>query len=589
MQNPATDRDYIARLWRDYIWPQKRKLFAAIFFMVLLAAATAAYTWVVKLVIDKAQALQGENDAMASAVSYAKFILPFLIGVPVISGLANYWQRILTNDIALNVIGDLQKQMFAKAHAADYAYFTKEPIGNLISKFINDVTVLSNTIIRALGNLFRDVLMVVALVGTMLWHSWELSLIMTVFLIAFLPIIHISQKMRGNARDVQEHIGTITSQLKESFSGARLVKTYNLETNENTRLGQSFDERIRLFLKLITQQARVDPILEVVGGLAIAGIVIAGVYLVNAGRATGGEIAAVLTALLVLSPRLRALGTLNNVIQEGLSAVTRIFSVIDTKPTIKDAPDAKPIGISKGEIEFENVSFTYPDGTNALDTVSFTAKAGQTIALVGASGSGKSTIINLIPRLYDATHGAIEIDGQNVKDVTQASLRNNLALVSQNITLFEDSIAANIGLGKQNASRDDVINAAKNADAHNFVMALPQGYDTLLGEDGMSLSGGQRQRLSIARAMLRDAPILLLDEATSALDAETETNVQTALERLSKGRTTIVIAHKLSTVQNADEIYVLDKGRIIENGTHQTLSGKKKGAYKRLLGLQITA
>lgn len=589
MQNPATDRDYIARLWRDYIWPQKRKLFAAIFFMVLLAAATAAYTWVVKLVIDKAQALQGENDAMASAVSYAKFILPFLIGVPVISGLANYWQRILTNDIALNVIGDLQKQMFAKAHAADYAYFTKEPIGNLISKFINDVTVLSNTIIRALGNLFRDVLMVVALVGTMLWHSWELSLIMTVFLIAFLPIIHISQKMRGNARDVQEHIGTITSQLKESFSGARLVKTYNLETNENTRLGQSFDERIRLFLKLITQQARVDPILEVVGGLAIAGIVIAGVYLVNAGRATGGEIAAVLTALLVLSPRLRALGTLNNVIQEGLSAVTRIFSVIDTKPTIKDAPDAKPIGISKGEIEFENVSFTYPDGTNALDTVSFTAKAGQTIALVGASGSGKSTIINLIPRLYDATHGAIEIDGQNVKDVTQASLRNNLALVSQNITLFEDSIAANIGLGKQNASRDDVINAAKNADAHNFVMALPQGYDTLLGEDGMSLSGGQRQRLSIARAMLRDAPILLLDEATSALDAETETNVQTALERLSKGRTTIVIAHKLSTVQNADEIYVLDKGRIIENGTHQTLSGKKKGAYKRLLSLQITA
>jgi len=503
MQNPATDRDYIARLWRDYIWPQKRKLFAAIFFMVLLAAATAAYTWVVKLVIDKAQALQGENDAMASAVSYAKFILPFLIGVPVISGLANYWQRILTNDIALNVIGDLQKQMFAKAHAADYAEFTKEPIGNLISKFINDVTVLSNTII--------------------------------------------------------------------------------------TRLGQSFDERIRLFLKLITQQARVDPILEVVGGLAIAGIVIAGVYLVNAGRATGGEIAAVLTALLVLSPRLRALGTLNNVIQEGLSAVTRIFSVIDTKPTIKDAPDAKPIGISKGEIEFENVSFTYPDGTNALDTVSFTAKAGQTIALVGASGSGKSTIINLIPRLYDATHGAIEIDGQNVKDVTQASLRNNLALVSQNITLFEDSIAANIGLGKQNASRDDVINAAKNADAHNFVMALPQGYDTLLGEDGMSLSGGQRQRLSIARAMLRDAPILLLDEATSALDAETETNVQTALERLSKGRTTIVIAHKLSTVQNADEIYVLDKGRIIENGTHQTLSGKKKGAYKRLLGLQITA
>jgi len=423
----------------------------------------------------------------------------------------------------------------------------------------------------------------------MLWHSWELSLIMTIFLFALLPIIHISQKMRGSARDVQEHIGTITSQLKESFSGARLVKTYNLEPYENERLGKSFDQRIKLFLKLITQQARVDPILEVVGGLAIAGIVVAGVYLVNSGRASGGEIAAVLTALLVLSPRLRALGTLNNVIQEGLSALTRIFGIIDTEPTIKDSATSAILSPLQGHIEFENVHFTYPDGTQALDNISFTAEAGETIALVGASGGGKSTIINLIPRLYDVSNGIIKIDNKDIRNIPQRNLRENIALVSQNVTIFDDTVSANIGFGNLNASQEEIEKAARNAEAHDFILALPRGYDTRLGEDGYSLSGGQRQRLSIARAMLRNAPILLLDEATSALDAETETKVQTAIGRLTEGRTTIMIAHKLSTVKFADRIYVLDKGKIIESGTHESLIANKKGAYKRLLDLQIKA
>lgn len=581
------DRESILRLWRHYIWPQKGKLFAAVFFMVLLSAATAAYTWVVKLAIDQAMALENETEAMASAVEYAKIIIPFLIGVPIVSGLANYVQRILTNDIALNAIGEMQKQMFASAHRADYATFTKEPVGNLISKFINDVTVISNAIIRALGNLFRDVLMVIFLIAAMLWHSWQLSLSMAGFLLALLPIIHISQKMRGNARDVQEHIGTITSQLKESFSGARMVKTYGLEAVETKRLGQSFDDRIRLFLKLITQQARVDPILEVVGGFAIAGIVIMGAYLVNAKLATGGEIGAVLTSMLILSPRLRALGTLNNVVQEGLSAVTRIFDVIDTKPTLIDKPDAISLTHAQGHITFDHVSFHYPDGTQALQDISFTVKSGEKIAFVGASGGGKSTIINLIPRLYDVTKGSIKIDGHDIRDLNQDSLRRNMALVSQDVTLFEDTIAANIGLGNLSANREDIIAAAQHADAHDFISNLPQGYDTVLSEDGMSLSGGQRQRLSIARAILRDAPILLLDEATSALDAETEANVQTALENLSKDRTTFIIAHRLSTVKSADHIFVLDKGQLIESGTHKALSAKADGAYAKLAALQL--
>ncbi len=585
----VTDRQRLSRFWRDYIWPQRGKLFAAIFFMALLAAATAAYTWVISLIIDQAGQMDESPDAYEAAKRYALIILPVLILVPFVSGLANYLQRILTNAIALNAVGKMQKQMFTSAHNADYAAFSREPTGNLISKFTNDVTIVSNATIRGLGNVIKDVLTVVFTIGAMLWHNWQLSLVMTVFLLAFWPIIAISKKMRGNARDVQEHVGLITSELKESFGGARMVKAYGLEESEAQRLGRSFDERIRLFLRLVTQQARVDPILEVLGGMAIAGVVVFGMYQVNAGLATAGSIGAVLTGLVILSPRLRALGTLNNVLQEGLSSVSRIYGVIDIRPTIIEVSNAKILEKSEGHIKLNAVTFAYEDGTQALRDVTVEARPGQTVALVGASGGGKSTIINLIPRLYEASEGSVEIDGQDIRNITLASLRRNMALVSQNVTLFDDTVAANIGLGDQNADLEAIINAAKHADAHDFISVLPNGYDTRLGEDGLSLSGGQRQRLSIARAILRDAPILLLDEATSALDAESEAKVQAALERLEAGRTTVVIAHRLSTVQKADLIYVLENGHIVESGTHESLSIKKDGTYARLLALQLRA
>ncbi len=586
---PHTDRQRLKRLWTHYVWPQKGKLFAAVFFMALLAITTAAYTWVISLIIDQAGQMDEGNSAIESAKRYAKIILPFLIIIPFISGLSNYCQRILTNAIALNTVGKLQKEMFASAHGADFAAFSREPTGKLISKFTNDVTVVSNATIRVLGNVIKDVLTVVFTIAAMLWQNWQLSLVMTVFLLAFWPIIVISKKMRGNARDVQNHIGLITSDLKESFTGARMVKAYGLEAVENKRLGRRFDERIRLFLKLVTQQARVDPILEVLGGLAIAGVVVFGMYQVNAGMASAGSIGAVLTGIAILSPRLRALGTLNNVLQEGLSAVSRIFDVIDARPAIEESHEADALSKVNGDVEFEHVSFSYEDGTQALSDISLRAKPGETIALVGASGGGKSTVINLIPRLYDVDSGRVKIDGHDIRMLTFDSLRSNMALVSQNVTLFDDSVATNIGLGRLGANRDAIIEAAKNADAHDFISALPKGYDTRLGEDGMSLSGGQRQRLSIARAILRDAPILLLDEATSALDSESETKVQSALERLAEGRTTLIIAHRLSTVQKADCIYVMDKGRLVESGTHETLKNKKDGAYARLLALQIRA
>ncbi len=554
--------------------------------MALLAIATAAYTFVVGHIVDEANTLSKNADAAANAKRYAFAILPILLGITALSGISNYVQRILSNSIALNAVGKMQKQMFKATHDRDYASFSKEPTGNLISKFTNDVTVISNALIRTISNLVAALLTVIFTIAAMLYQNWQLSLVMTIFLLAFWPIIAISQRMRGNAKDVQAHVGTITSELKESFTGARMVKAYGLENSENKRLGKSFDERIRLFMKLVTEQARVDPILEILGGLAIAGVVIFGVYQVTNNTATAGSIGAVLTGLFILSPKLRALGTLNNVIQEGLAALTRIFNVIDEQPMITESDDAVVLTKSNGHVTLENVRFIYPDGTEALNGVNLEAKPGETIALVGASGGGKSTIINLIPRLYDVSAGQVLIDDIDIRTLTLDSLRSSVALVSQDVTLFNDSVANNIGFGDSNAPRDEIIAAAKAADAHDFITALPKAYDTILGEDGEGLSGGQKQRLSIARAILRDAPILLLDEATSALDAESEAKVQTALERLSNGRTTIVIAHKLSTVEKADRIYVLEDGKVMESGTHKSLKRKRGSIYAKLKKLQ---
>ena len=554
--------------------------------MALLAIATAAYTFVVGHIVDEANTLSKNADAAANAKRYAFAILPILVGITALSGISNYVQRILSNSIALNAVGKMQKQMFKAAHNRDYASFSKEPTGNLISKFTNDVTVISNALIRTISNLVAALLTVIFTIAAMLYQNWQLSLVMTIFLLAFWPIIAISQRMRGNAKDVQAHVGTITSELKESFTGARMVKAYGLENSENKRLGKSFDERIRLFMKLVTEQARVDPILEILGGLAIAGVVIFGVYQVTNNTATAGSIGAVLTGLLILSPKLRALGTLNNVIQEGLAALTRIFDVIDEQPMITESDDAVVLTEPNGHVTLENVRFIYPDGTEALNGVNIEAKPGETIALVGASGGGKSTIINLIPRLYDVSAGQVLIDDIDIRTLTLDSLRSSVALVSQDVTLFNDSVANNIGFGDSTAPRDEIIAAAKAADAHDFITALPKAYDTVLGEDGEGLSGGQKQRLSIARAILRDAPILLLDEATSALDAESEAKVQAALERLSNGRTTIVIAHKLSTVEKADRIYVLEDGKVMESGTHKSLKRKRGSIYAKLKKLQ---
>jgi len=571
------DRALLTRLWRDYLAPQRGRLILAFVYMAIYAAATAAYLFVVQTVIDA--------GADTSVGDYARLILPFIIGIPLISAATNYLQRVATNSISLNAVAAMQQDMFDAALNVDLATLSREPTGTLISRFVSDVGVVGNALIRVVGNLVRDLLSVLFVITAMLVQSWQLSLAMAVFGLALAPLIALSRRMRGSATEAQAHVGLITAQLKESLDGARLIRAYGLEDRERARLGESFTTRIRLFLKLVSQQARVDPILEVLGGLAIAGVLIFGIWMIRQDAVTPGEIVAVLTGLLILAPRLRALGTMNNVVQEMLASLSRVFALADLRSNVLEAPDAIALDNIQGSVELRNVSFAYADGTKALKGVSISAKVGERIALVGPSGGGKSTILNLVPRLFDASEGEVLIDGHNVRSLTLASLRQHIALVSQHVTLFSDTIAENIALGRAGSPRDAIIAAAKAADAHDFINALPAGYDTVLGESGDTLSGGQRQRLSIARAILRDAPILLLDEATSALDAESEAKVQAALDRLSEGRTTLVIAHRLATIKGADRVYVIEDGQVTEQGTEAELR-QKRGVFARLKALQ---
>jgi subfamily B ATP-binding cassette protein MsbA len=339
-------------------------------------------------------------------------------------------------------------------------------------------------------------------------------------------------------------------------------------------------------MKMVKSRARLDPILEILGGLAVGGVIAFGGYRVATGQGTIGEFTGFISALLIAAQPVRAIGTLNTVLQEGLGAVQRIFTLLDEMPAIVDKPGAAPLNVARGAVAFRDVDFSYEPGTSALTDFSIEVPAGKTVALVGRSGAGKSTVFNLIPRLFDVGGGAATIDGQDVRDVTLASLRDAIAVVSQEVVLFNDTVRANIAFGRTGASEDEIRAAAEAAAAHDFITQLPEGYDTIVGDRGLRLSGGERQRLSLARAILKDAPILLLDEATSALDAESERLVQLALERLTRGRTTLVIAHRLATVRNADLIYVLEDGRVLEQGSHDELLARG-GLYARLCRLQF--
>lgn len=575
---PASTATLGKRLWRDWLLRRPGLVGLALILSAITAAAAASYAGVIAWTFDKL------NSGAADFFPLAPLAV---IGLATIRGGSLYLQTVQTNRLALNVMQDLQNAMFAKLVRADFARLQSEGTGSLVSRFTNDITLLRETIVRLTNNLMRDVLTVIITIGVMLSLDWMLTLlILVVYPIAAWPVIRIGQRLRKTSSQAQSQMGEVTSQLEESFSGARMIKTYGLEGYESERARKSFFERLRFLLKITENKARVDPILEVVGGLAFAGLVAFAGWRMLEGETSLGNIIGVLTGIGVISPAIRALGTLNAVVQEGFAVLERIFTILDTDETVTAALDAPALTVERGAVELDAVSFAYPDGSVALTDITLKANPGAKIALVGPSGSGKSTILNLLPRLYDAQSGSIRIDGSETRSVSLSSLRQAMALVSQDVTLFDDTVRANIGFGDLEADEAAIIAAAKAADAHDFVMALPDGYDSPVGPRGSNLSGGQRQRLSIARAILKDAPILLLDEATSALDTESEQRVQAALERLSQGRTSLVIAHRLSTVRDADWIYVMDQGRIVEQGQHDALVAQD-GLYARLCRVQF--
>ncbi len=570
----------LRRFFHDWVVPRWRQLVLTLVLSAALAAVTPLYPWIIRLSFDTL--MQGRAD-------YLPVVLGAIVAAPLLRSVLLLLQTIVSNGLVTRITTDIQQRSFRHLIGADYERLTRERPGDFVSRLTNDVGYVQLGLQAALNTAIRDVLTIVALIAYLLWRDPFLSLIVLgVYPIAAIPVAIISQKMRNVAKRTQAELGDMTSLLTEKLSSARLIKTFRLESYAAGKVDRSFEDVFKLRMKAVRSRAQLDPMLEVLGAVAVAGVVGLAYWRIAQGQSTVGEFMGFIAGLLLMAQPIRGLGNLSTRLSEGISALERVYGVLDEAPRIMDKPGAKALQVTQGAIHFEAVAFSYPRAPELMAVRDFTldVPGGKTVAFVGRSGAGKSTIINLVPRLFDVTGGRILIDGAEIRDVTLASLRNAISIVSQEVTLFDDTIRANIALGRLDASEDDIIAATKAAAAHEFIMAQPNGYDTMIGDSGSRLSGGQRQRIALARAILKNAPILLLDEATSALDTESEQAVQEALARFTTGRTTLVIAHRLATVQRADLICVMDKGAIVELGTHGELLARG-GAYARLAHAQL--
>jgi subfamily B ATP-binding cassette protein MsbA len=562
----------------QYVKPYRNKLILAIVCMVFLALCEGAMAWLVKPAMDS---IFVEGDIRMLFVIPAAIIVLFLI-----KGIFYFSQHYLMNYIGLRVVADLREKLYHHLQYLSLSFFTKTPTGSLISRFTNDVMIIQGSVSNAITSIIRDSLVIIALTGVVFYRDWKLASIAFIILpVAAIPIVKFGQRLRKFSLRGQVRMGFIASLLEETISGNRIVKAFTMEDYECRRFSDENDRYFRTIMKRQRIRALSSPVSEALGGLGIAGIILVGGYSVLKGNSTPGTFASFLAALIMLYRPIRSLTTVNAIVQAGLAAGSRVFELMDTPPDITDADGAVALNGISDCIRFEQVSFKYDDEMAVRD-INLEVKVGEVVALVGMSGAGKTTLVNLIPRFYDLDGGRITINGKDIRTLTIKSLRERIAIVTQQTILFNDTVRNNIAYGDVNKSEAEIIEAAKVANAHDFIERLPLAYDTVIGEKGTKLSGGERQRISIARAVLKDAPLLILDEATSSLDSESELQVQTALERLMANRTVFLIAHRLSTIRNAHRILVIDKGKIVGEGTHDQLLAENR-IYKKLYHMQF--
>jgi len=546
--------------------------------MLVAGVLQSAQALLVKPILD--DIFLGKNPNALKWIPLAVIVI-FLV-----KGASNYGQTIMMNYIGLRIVANLRNKLYEQIQRQSLAFFTQHPTGILMSRITNDVASIQAASSDAVTSLIKDTVTLISLIGVVFYTDWKLAIVATiVFPLAIYPISTLGKKMRKVATSTQVTMGTLTSLLQETISGTRIVKAFGMEKYENERFAAENERLFKFNMKAVSVSAISHPLMEFLGSLGIAAVIFYGGYNVVHGNSTPGTFFSFLAALLMLYEPVKRLVNVNNTIQQGIAGADRVFSIIDRVPDIDDKPGARALPPITRSIDLENVTFRY-EKKPVLKNISLSIKAGEVVAFVGMSGGGKTTLVNLIPRFYDVSSGRILIDGQDVRDVTMQSLRSQIAIVTQQTILFNDTVKNNIAYGDIERTQDDIINAAKAANAHDFIMKLPQQYDTNIGELGTKLSGGEKQRISIARALLKDAPILILDEATSSLDTEAEIEVQEALDNLMKGRTTLVIAHRLSTIRNADRIIALVNGEIVEEGTHESLLAKQ-GEYFRLYNLQF--
>ncbi|HUC61124.1 MAG TPA: ABC transporter transmembrane domain-containing protein [Alphaproteobacteria bacterium] len=567
------------RLLVEAVKPYAGRLLIAAFFMGVVAAATATSAWLLDPVINKV--FVQHDRSILLLIGAAAF------GVVLVKSVASYVQETLLAYVGQRVIADMQSRLFSHIIRQDVALFQERHSGTLISHFTFDISALRSAMTNAVVGVGRDALSVVFLVGVTFYQDWLLASVSLVGLpLVIYPIQRLSKRMRRVSTETQAQMGALNTALSQSFQGIRVIKLFALERFEETRVGRMVENLFKLAFRAARMQAAAQPIVDAFGGLAVTLVIVYGGTRVIDGTTSPGAFFSFIAAVLMAYQPARSLSKVALYLQQGLAAAERIYALLDRAPALTESPDATVLPRTPGAVRLEGVRFTYDEAHMALDGITLEAPAGGITALVGPSGAGKSTIFSLVPRFYDPDAGRVLVNGVDVRGVTFASLRAALAVVSQEVVLFDDTVFNNILCGRLDATAAEVHAAARAAAADEFIEGLPKGYDTRVGEQGLRLSGGQRQRIAIARAILKDAPILLLDEATSALDTESERKIQTALQGLMRGRTTIVIAHRLSTIVNASVIHVMDRGRVIESGTHAQLIAHD-GLYARLHAMQF--